>query len=511
MKVSTKIVLGYAILIVLMVGLVAYQVRYSINPMDDIIRELSMMIFETGRESQGLMLDRDLAGEYASKYFGLIDYQYLAQHEQRDFWANLDFLRPDKLSKNQQVAVERIYNLWNVYLTAFEQERTKLKSDGLEVLPSTLKEPLDQLRTEINTLYVTIKEAKDEQWKRSNETRNRIRYVTIATSSVALLLSCLVSYFIVRSISKPLAQLTEGTRHIASGQFYYRLETSRNDEFADLAKDFNAMALRLNELDEMKKDFVSHVSHELKAPLASIQEAIQLMLEELPGPLTERQRRLLELNFQSARRLSEMIGKLLDISRMEAGVMEYELKNNDLLKLIRMVVAEYEPQAVEKGLRLSVLLPEQPLSVHCDGDRMIQVLSNLLANATKFTANGGYIEVRAQREFLLPEGLPESWRPAFSDVFPENGFLILTVADSGPGVANEFKERIFEKFQQAKNGKRSAGQGAGLGLAICRTIIQAHRGAIWVEDNPGGGSLFRLLLRAGEDGGPVTRRESLPI
>jgi signal transduction histidine kinase len=513
MRVSTKIVLGYAILIALMVGAVAFQLRYAINPMQDMMRELSGMTFVAGKRSQELMRDRDLIEEYATKYFVSIDSGYLALHQQltTSFWDNLNDVEGHTISDNERAAAKHIDSTWSAYLPAFELERKKHKSAGMEDLPPSLRVILDQLKAEISLLYRATMDATAEARSRSLRTQQYVRYVTVATSSVVLLLSFLVSYFIVRSISKPLAQLTEGTRYIASGQFSYRLEASRNDEFAALAKDFNAMALHLNELDEMKKDFVSHVSHELKAPLASIQEAIQLMLEELPGPLTEKQRRLLELNLQSARRLSDMIGKLLDLSRMEAGVMEYELQNKDLSNFIRTVVAEYEPQAVEKGLRLSVLLPEEPLSVHCDGDRMIQVLSNLLANAIKFTPNGGYIEVRAQREFLLPEGLPKSWRSTFSDVFPENGFLILSIADSGPGVADEFKERVFEKFQKGKNSKRLAGQGAGLGLAICRTIIQAHRGAIWVEDNPGGGSMFRLLLRAGEDGGPVTRRESLPI
>ena len=125
---------------------------------------------------------------------------------------------------------------------------------------------------------------------------------------VALAISILVSLLIVRSISKPLANLTEDARHCGR-QVLHRLDTSRNDEFAQLARDFNTMT-SASQLDEMKKDFVSHVSHELKAPLASMRETIQIMLEEIPGPLTDKQKRLLELNLQSGIRLTAMIGNL---------------------------------------------------------------------------------------------------------------------------------------------------------------------------------------------------------
>ena len=168
----------------------------------------------------------------------------------------------------------------------------------------------------------------------------------------ALAISILVSFLIYRSISNPLANLTEGTRAIAEGKFYYRLDTSRNDEFSQLARDFNTMTRRLNDLDELKKDFVSHVSHELKAPLASMRETLQLLLEQIPGPLTDKQKRMLELNLQSEHRLTAMISNLLDLSRIEAGVMEYEIKSQDVIPLVQNAIAEIEGQAGEKQIQM---------------------------------------------------------------------------------------------------------------------------------------------------------------
>jgi two-component system sensor histidine kinase GlrK len=327
----------------------------------------------------------------------------------------------------------------------------------------------------------------------------------------AFAVSVLVSLLIVRSISKPLAHLTEGTRAIADGKFFYRLDTTRRDEFAQLAQDFNKMTLRLNELDKLKKDFVSHVSHELKAPLASMRETIQLMLEEIPGPLTDKQKRLLELNLQSGIRLTSMISNLLDLSKTEAGVMEYELKSHDLVPLVRSAIAELEVQAHEKQIHLNAVLPETPLPVECDSDRMVQVLLNLIGNAVKFSPRHSEVHVHVERTPQIPLGVPDRWRRLITGNRQNGYFGLVTVVDSGPGIPDTDKEKVFEKFHQVRQGKKMAGQGVGLGLSICRTIVQAHRGAIWVEDNPAGGSRFVVLVRGGESCEDAVPRSSAPL
>jgi signal transduction histidine kinase len=306
--------------------------------------------------------------------------------------------------------------------------------------------------------------------------------------------SVLVSLLIVRSISKPLAHLTEGTRAIADGKFFYRLDTTRNDEFSQLARDFNKMTLRLNELDELKKDFVSHVSHELKAPLASMRETIQLMLDGIPGPLTDKQKRLLDLNLQSGVRLTSMITNLLDLSRTEAGVMEYELKIHDLVPLVQSAIAELEVQANEKQIQIQVSVPDSPLMMECDGDRIIQVFLNVLGNAVKFSPKNSDVQISIQRVLQIPDRIPQRWLRLVQGAGKAGYFTLVTVADSGPGIPDSDKERVFEKFQQVKQRTKLTGQGVGLGLSICRTIMEAHRGAIWVENNLGGGCKFKVLL-----------------
>jgi signal transduction histidine kinase len=189
--------------------------------------------------------------------------------------------------------------------------------------------------------------------------------------------------------------------------------------------------------------------------------------------------------------------------------MEYELKHRDLIPLVQNAIEELNVQAQERKIRIEANLPDAPLLVECDGDRIIQVLVNLIGNAVKFSSKESVVQVLVQAVENIPENTPANWKRLINN----NGkpFGLVTVADTGPGVPDSDKEKIFEKFHQIKRGQKTVGQGVGLGLAICRTIVQAHRGAIWVEDNPGGGSRFLLLLRPGQEGEKSILRSSLPI
>jgi len=242
-----------------------------------------------------------------------------------------------------------------------------------------------------------------------------------------------------------------------------------------------------------------------------MQETIRLLLDEIPGPLNEQQRRLLELNLQSGGRLSGLISNLLDLSRMEAGVMEYVMERRELGALIRAALAEFELPMEERNLHFQAELPENPLWVQCDGDRIIQVLDNLLGNALKFSPAGSTLRLALRHMESLPGGIPGNWALRVSSSPHAAGFALISLADQGPGVPAEEKAKIFEKFHQVRRNGKRPGQGTGLGLAISRTIVEAHNGALWVEDNPEGGSVFCLLLPAESEVAQAAARASGPI
>jgi two-component system sensor histidine kinase GlrK len=260
-----------------------------------------------------------------------------------------------------------------------------------------------------------------------------------------------------------------------------------------LKKDNRSMRTRFIEIDQMKRNFISHVSHELKAPLASMQETTHLLLEQIPGPLTDKQRRLLDLNLQSGKRLAQMIGNILDLSRLEGGIVEYDMQPSDIADLIHSVVMELSPRAREKSLRILTDIQRDPLIIECDPNRMVQLFTNLLENAIRFSKKGGIIgiHVRTLREFPR---MPQSAHARITGAKPSDGFALVKISDSGPGIEDAHKEAVFHTFHQVKHGKKSHGESLGLGLAISRAVVEAHRGTIWVEDNSPGGAVFFVLL-----------------
>lgn len=314
--------------------------------------------------------------------------------------------------------------------------------------------------------------------------------LSIGIAVAAVLLSVLVAVWIVRSITRPLTRLQEGTQEVAEGNFAYRLRAEGSDEIARASRDFNRMTQRLEELDRAKRDFMTKISHDLKTPLASMTETIRLLLDGIPGEVTPRQRRLLELSLESGERLSDMILKILELSAMESGAGRVEVRRHDVAALVANAVEAATP-ALSDGVRIETELPDPRVVVECDGERIRRVLDNLLENAGKFSPDGGVVRVSLRLAKDRPEDVPPArWR----SLEAEGDVALLSVADSGPGVAPEDRERIFERFYQAGAARKNHRRGVGLGLAICREIVAAHGGTIWVEENPGGGGLFRVAL-----------------
>ncbi len=511
MKITTRIFLGYALIIAILVGLVVYQV-ITINRMQSINRTLSDINFQHALACLRALRDLDLVDEYAWKTFASADPDYLKKLRefQKDFEASLMEIGKYSKSDTESAEVERLSQMWDAFTVDLELWQKDLPQSGT-TLPQILQNDLEQLRIQTSSIFQSSLNSMSLKVENSRKTGETAALVLWCIAFAAMAASILVSFLIYRSISKPLAYLTEGTRAIADGKFFYRLDASRRDEFSQLAKDFNTMTHKLRELDELKKGFVTHVSHELKAPLASMRETNQLLLEEIPGPLTDKQKRLIELNLQSGKRLTSMIGNLLDLSKTDAGVMEYQLKNQDLVPLVRSAIAELEIQAHERQIQIKSTFPESPLPVVCDSDRIVQAIVNLVGNAVKFSPKKTIVQISVESIPDIPQNMPKRWQNLLPDSKQEGDFAMVTIVDSGPGIPDADKEKIFERFHQVKQEKRPAGQGAGLGLAICRTIIQAHRGAVWVENNPGGGSRFRLLLRPGGDAAFGVPRASQPI
>lgn len=512
MRIATKIAAGFTALIVLMVAVLAYQLLV-VNRLSVLNQDLLQINSRAAMLALDLLRIRDLVEENTLKLFllGDSDYRTPLTESQKEFSKNLREIQTLAHTEAEWQAIQQLNREWERFCAAVTRQEQTGYHPALDELPAAISDSLKQLRAQSEQALQATQTAMESSVESSKQMSQWADLVSWAAAAAALFISFLVSFFVVRSISEPLKRLTAGTQALAAGRYSFRLDESQGDEFAQLAGDFNRMSSKLGELDQLKRDFVSHIGHELKTPLASMRESIHLLLSEIPGALNDKQRRFLQLGARNGERLSEMLSNLLDISRMEAGVMDYVLKDRDLAAIVRAAVEEFEPQAQEKRVRLKAEVPAAALSAECDEERILQVLRNLLSNALKFSPAEAEIVVRLWWEPRIPDDAPK----AYGETIPESdraaGFAVLSVCDSGPGIAEADREGIFDKFRQLHRGTKIAGQGAGLGLAISRTIVQAHGGVIWVDENPDGGSVFHVVLPAGSAKGKIRHRVSNPV
>jgi signal transduction histidine kinase len=487
MKVSTRIVGGFGILLLVLIAALAYQVFqiYNLQAINRSVAQVNFKAAATVQRMEQKLLDLE---SDCKKFFvlnGEVTYAKNIEEQRMDFASDLASLERTQLTPRERMTLKDLYRAADRFWQTYDDEKAKLPTnpnlDGAETtdsgdeLPSAVRDAINEFSDATQALFSAVQIGIQEQGEVAAAAGDTAGKISFIAGGASLLIAIVLAIVIVRAIAEPLRQLTHSTRRISKGQFWHRLPTDGGDEFAELARDFNEMALRLSELDQMKKGFVSHVSHELKAPLASMRQVFLLMLQEIPGRLNDQQRKLLRLSSNSAERLSAMVGNLLDVSRMEAGAMEYTMRPLDLAALAQAVVDEFEVQAQEKNIQLKLESAPEVWAA-CDRDRVVQVIGNLIDNALKFTPQETAIVVRLQTM--------------------DGRKALVSVSDSGPGVPEQHKTKIFEKFHQLSQGKKLHGQSVGLGLAICKSIVEAHRGRIWVEDNPDGGSVFFFDLPA---------------
>jgi len=406
----------------------------------------------------------------------------------RSTFGDLDTL---SLTREEQARVDRIGSLlgrFDAVTRAFEDlVDASEASPGAVELAERGEGWIEDLRTETVLLTEASRAAMLEEASASARNARLAERRAWVTAALVLVLGAIVAVTVARSISRGLNRLAAGTRRVAQGEFEVRLTGSREREFRNLEADFNVMVERLSELERMKKDFLAGISHDLKSPLASIRETLRVLLDEVPGPIGERQRRLLGLADQSGERLAAMISNLLDLAQMEAQAVRYRFREDDLAGVVRGVVEEMETRFQERNVELEVTLPES-LPVECDSGRMAQVVQNLIENALAVSPPGSTIQVEGS-----VDGESAGVATSSDDVEAVEGAgsVVLTVADRGPGVPEDMAETIFDRFVRG-NGRSATG--VGLGLTICREIVTAHGGRIWVEDRPGGGSVFAFEL-----------------
>lgn len=248
---------------------------------------------------------------------------------------------------------------------------------------------------------------------------------------------------------------------------------------------------QLRRAERTQSDFIATVSHELRTPLAAIKEAISLLADTAGEALSPRPRRYLEIAREEMDRLNRMVSNLIEATRMEAGRVTLRVEPLSVDEVLSQSLASLSLLVTKLGLKVERDLADGLPQVLADRDRLLQVLTNLLDNAIKYSPRGGSIRVSARTVD------PESQALAEGELLPDTRYVQVDVTDSGPGIPAEFLTRIFGKFERVD----PHGPGIGLGLNIVQSIVQMHHGEVWARSRLGEGTTFSFILPAREDSG----------
>ncbi|MGD8888346.1 MAG: ATP-binding protein [Desulfobacterales bacterium] len=474
-----RLTFGYATIMVLVMFLGGY-VTLKLNQLNHLTREIAAVDVNTITLCEHLLDKLFSQVGFGKKFLISKDkdfyqkFREIKEHVTQD----MQKLKPLMHSDENKKLFSEIEERYDRYLAAFIAEvnvqkkyddypRRKYqveKEKAIKGINQRLKELIRMARTD-----------RDKKMRESSQISSQILKVTSVTAGVAIIIGLFISLYNTQSINRSILLLQKKTKDIANGRFEEIRNVSSPPEIKDLADDFNRMCERLQELDEMKKDFISHVSHKLRTPLTAIKEASGMLLEGTYAGDPTKQRELLTITNEECGRLIDSVNHILDLSRMEAKMMDYQLKDCRLFPVIQRSVLKLAPIAQRKKIDLELKPPPVLPAVKIDAERISQVMENLIGNALKFSAAGSKVVISAS---CIDDG--RKW-------------IEVSVSDSGCGIPKENLGKIFDKFERIDRGKETP-RGTGLGLSITKYIIADHGGAIWAQSEPGKGSTFLFTL-----------------
>jgi signal transduction histidine kinase/DNA-binding response OmpR family regulator len=362
-----------------------------------------------------------------------------------------------------------------VMTNAIELDRAGRGTESQQLLRSQAVPLSDSIVGATDQLASTAEARTASIVSENRDSYNNSRLIFLVAAAAAILLALLLGFAISSSLSGPVQRMDVRLAELAEGDFSQRVDVPNRDELGTLAANLNRMNDELGELyrkletaSRAKSDFLANMSHELRTPLNAIIGFSEVLLEQMFGPLNDKQAEYLGDIVTSGRHLLLLINDTLDLSKIEAGKMELELAVFALPAVLEDGVTMVRERATRHGIECSVDAGPDLDEVEADERKVKQVVFNLLSNAVKFTPDGGRVEVRAWRVGDRAE---------------------VAVSDTGVGIDPADQDRIFQEFQQA--GQQ---EGSGLGLALARSIVALHGGDLWVKSESGSGSTFFFTL-----------------
>ncbi len=286
------------------------------------------------------------------------------------------------------------------------------------------------------------------------------------------------SAFIAFRLNRSLREVRRGIRELGQDSRMDPVRVLSGDELGELATAFNQMVERLRQEDQMRTDFIAMLNHEIRTPLTSIRESVDLVTDGVFGDLNERQAHFLGISRQEIDRLTGLLNRLMQAASLESTRMVLNRKAVSANALVLSAVERMRAMALAKSVDLEADLPPAEARVWADEEYLRQTLLNLVGNAVKFSPEGGRVRVGCADE---------------TGEEPREEVVRFFVQDQGPGIPEEERPLVFHKYYRGE-GVKDRVDGAGLGLCIAKEIVEAHGGRIWLESAPGQGSVFRFTL-----------------
>lgn len=409
----------------------------------------------------------------ADQWASLLSYYYKTHNHS---WANVeDYV--DRVERNQ-LAI----NLWSsqeslvildnhrqvVYVTSNTQQSVQ------DIIRIGSPVPVYLGAHNVATIYVF-----DRGLNRLNHLQNRI----LSTMTKAIIIGAIITMgaamllalWLTRLLTLPLNQLLRAIREMAKGNLRPQLVIRSGDEYGQVSAAFNQMSTQLSAVEEVRRHLVADVAHELRTPLTIMQGQLELIQQGVLKPDMET---LLPISDECIR-LTRLVDELHQLSLAEAGALHLQRSDADVGALLRRIVDNFQFEAEDKGIQLSVLEEAEPLLANLDASRITQVFINLIGNAIRYTPDGGEVRVDAKRV---------------------KSAVVVSVSDTGPGINPEHLPFLFNRFYRVDADRSRTGGGMGLGLAIAKEFVEAHGGSIKVDSRMGDGTVFTVVLplRAGD-------------
>jgi len=473
LTINKKMMMGFGVIIILMISANAYILNQLITISNtakitltsevksiDITKHLQSLLYEEERNAKKYWISYNK--DYFDSFVG-------GSNKFNESVDSLLVTQSDPSGKQLIGNIQRTHAWFFSQLTPFVQRKQLLKINKLE--GQERADSLNAIHTNLNDLIRHNQASIDNAMIDVETITTRSSGVSLILTLCTLIAAITLAIIISRTITKPIKVLIQGTEHIARGSFE-PIKVSSRDEIAQLAGAFNDMSEKLKKIDEHKSELMHNIAHELRTPFQVILAALYRLNQQKTGPLNEQQIELLGSIRKSTTASNNFTNQLLDIAKIDAGMMEYNLKPIDLLSLVKQIVDDARLIASQK--EITIILHSEPVPIIVvDEEKIFAVVNNLLSNAIKYTGRGGRITTYVSRV--------------------ENHAKI-SVEDSGIGIAQEELGKVFNKFFQAKNASQASSKGTGIGLALVKAYTEGHGGKVSVKSVIGVGTTFQVEL-----------------